>query len=96
MSAIKTKISADISPAFTSTLSSLQSTYSSILDPKYGLLAGLNCRVLGEDVKIVIQVACNNLFVNSYLLRIMFIITSFSIVLIMMLAVCAGVRSVRS
>lgn len=59
-------------------------------------MAGLNCRVLGEDINLVVQSVCNNVFVYSYLLRVLMISTSFAILLATCFATCVGVINEQS
>ena len=76
---IKADIDNDLTPAFEDALNTLQDSFGTILDSKTGLIAGLNCRVLGEDVKLVVDIFCNKIFMYSFILRILFSASSFAI-----------------
>lgn len=76
-------------------MNTLKTTYGSIADPKFGLIAGLNCRVVGEDASLAVNTICNSFMKYSYLLRVMFITAAFSVLLAVMCAFCVGLRSER-
>lgn len=68
------------------------SSISSLTNPKYGLLAGLNCKVFGEDFQALENVICGTFYKNIYLLRLTVGIASYGILFAMCCIVCTGVR----
>lgn len=54
------------------------------------MLAGLNCKILGEDLVYASDQLCSKSFVHSYILRVMFIISSFCIMLMLCFVTCLG------
>ena len=90
---LTTSIEDDLIPTFTAAFETLSRDYSSILDPKYGIIAGFNCRVLGEDAQLFVNMICNRIFMHSFILRIIFAAASFSILVLMFCVVTLGARS---
>ena len=70
----------------------MNSAAASVIDPKYGLIAGLNCLLIGEDVVRITKVICNEAFNNIFFMMLICGISSFGILFSMCCAVCAGVR----
>ena len=81
-----------IGGTFTTVLTNLDTTASSVTDPQYGLIAGFNCRIFGEDISLIINTLCARFFNVFYFLRIALGIGSFGILFTMCCAVCAGTR----
>ena len=77
---------------FEQTLDELVTGFSSLADPKFGLIAGLNCRVLGEDATLFVKTFCNNALTVSFLLAIIFGVVGYLILFISCCSVCLGVR----
>lgn len=92
---IITSIQNDIVPQFDKTLNDLLSEFSTITDPKFGLIAGFNCRVLGEDVVLLVNTFCDNVLVTTYFLQITFGVVGYLILFISCCSVCLGVRHLR-
>lgn len=65
---------------------------SSLTDPTYGMLAGLNCKIFGQDFVTFQNVICGSFFTNIYLIRLTFGIASWGILFSMCCIVCTGVR----
>lgn len=63
-----------------------------VVDPDYGLIAGFNCAIFGEDISLLLQTACSHLFVTTYFLRLSLGIAGIGIFFIMCFSVCTGVR----
>lgn len=85
----------EIDPAlpnlFKSVLDGL-STINNIVDPKTGLLAGLNCKLMGEDFQRLEQSVCGSLYKNIYATRLALGIASYGILLSLCLFICVGRR----
>ena len=64
----------------------------SITDPEYGMIAGLNCLLFGEDFQMIIDTMCVRLFNVFYMLRFTLGIAGFGILFTMCCSVCSGVR----
>lgn len=68
------------------------SSISTITDPDYGMLAGLNCKVFGEDFQRFQKVICGKFYNNLYNLRLTIGISAFGILFSLCCIVCTGVR----
>lgn len=66
-----------------------------VAHPEIGLIAGLNCKVIAEDVTLVIQTICDSTFAYVFFQRIMFAIAGWAIMILACFTVCFGVRSFR-
>ena len=75
--------------------STLSSTVSSVVDPQYGMIAGLNCLLLGEDINLVANTACTKLFNTFYFLRLTLGIAAFGILFSLCCTTCTGVRAFK-
>ena len=89
---VVTDIQVDIVGTFNSVTTALNNLVSSITHPQFGMIAGLNCKLLGEDIVRVIDVTCLELFNNFYFSRLVIGIASFGILFSLCCSVCAGVR----
>lgn len=87
----KTQITA-LGGQFNTVKAGLQSTANAIVDPTYGILAGLNCGIVGEDILLVLNTACTNGFQLMFFIRAAFGIAAFGILVTMWCASCTGVR----
>ena len=74
------------------TVSTGMTSISSLTDPTYGMLAGLNCKIFGQDFVTFQNVICGSFFTNIYLIRLTFGIASWGILFSMCCIVCTGVR----
>lgn len=81
-----------VQTAFEGVFSSLTGTINSIVDPQYGLLAGFNCVIFGEDFNRAIEAICVKFFNTTYLARLTLGISAFGILFAMCCSVCTGVR----
>lgn len=63
------------------------SDISNLIDPKYGLIAGLNCKLMGEDFQRLEQATCGSIYSNIYITRLVLGISSYGILLSLCLAV---------
>jgi len=84
----------NVGTAMTTVNTSLSSV-NSLLDPKYGMLGGLNCKVFGEDIQIFIDSLCINTFNSLYITRLAVGIASFGLFFSLFCIVCSGSRHFR-
>ena len=77
---------------FTGVITSLKTSAGTIFDPKYGVLAGLNCALFGEDILLVNNVACIQGFKLLFFIRAAFGIAGFGVLFTMYCASCTGAR----
>lgn len=82
----------DVGTAFNTALTSFTGAIVEITDPDYGMIAGLNCLLFGEDFKLVIDTTCVRLFNTFYMLRFTLGISAFGILFVMCCSTCSGVR----
>jgi hypothetical protein len=80
-----------IPPLFSDILTSM-SSINNLIDPNYGILAGLNCSLLGEDFTRLQYTTCGTLYKDTYLLRFALGILSYGILFSLCASVCVGVR----
>jgi hypothetical protein len=81
-----------ISTLFSNVVTSLDATLSGIVDPKYGLIAGLNCLLIGEDINDLLNTLCVSNFNTIYLTRLVMGIPSFGILFALCCIICSGRR----
>jgi hypothetical protein len=81
-----------INTLFNNVITSLNSTVSGVTDPDYGLVAGLNCVLIGEDIQLFVSTLCVSNFNTVYLTRLIMGISSFGILFALCCIVCSGVR----
>lgn len=85
----------DVGNLFDSTLQKLENEFASIVDPKYGIIAGFNCRVIGEDIQLFFNYFCYDTIVMSFFLQVAFGVIGYLILFIACCSVCLGVRHNR-
>lgn len=73
-------------------LDAITATADSLTNPTYGLVAGLNCKVLGEDIIIAKNTVCVSLFNSIFFLLVTVGTTSFAFLFGMCCITCSGVR----
>ena len=66
--------------------------YSSIMDPKTGMLAGLDCSRLRQDLDAAMKLFCVNSLNSSYYLRFIFAGVAFALLLLLCCGICTGAR----
>lgn len=86
---------ADVQSAFVPISSQLTSIVRTVVDPQYGMVAGLNCLVLGEDLNMVSNTACVRLFNTFYFLRFALGLAAFGILFTLCCTTCSGVRAFK-
>ena len=84
MTALKTNM--------TSVFSNLNTTINSVVDPTYGLFAGINCRTLGDDTILFKNTICVTLFNSLFFMFVTIGTSSFALLFSMCCIVCSGVR----
>jgi hypothetical protein len=82
-----------IQPLYADALAKLYSSSKSILQPKYGLLGGLNCQLVGDDLRLFQQSACHNTFSHAYFHRILALILAFALLFLLCCNTCVLFRS---
>lgn len=80
---------------FSNTISHLEAIVTSVVDPQYGLLAGLNCLLLGDDLNLVINSTCTSFFNTFYFLRFSLGVAAFGILFTLCCTTCSGVRAYK-
>ena len=73
-------------------LDTAMAAMNSITDPQYGVLAGMNCKIFGEDFVRLKNVMCGGFYNNIYGIRLVFGIAAFGMLFSMCCIVCTGVR----
>lgn len=95
VSTVTNAISKNLVPTFENTINKLYSTSPFILTPNYGILWGLDCTVIGEDLVLFQEVACKNTFSYSYYHRIMCCIIGFALTALLCCCSCTIFRKRR-
>ena len=94
-SASVTTITTDLATVNTTmagVMTSLSSAVDGITNPTFGLIAGLNCLLIGEDINLVVSTLCVSNFNTLYITRLVMGISSFGILFALCCIVCSGVR----
>lgn len=81
--------------SFTTISGNLQNIVSSVFDPQYGMIAGLNCLVLGEDLNLMSNTICTKFFITFYYLRLTLGLSAFGILFALCCTTCSGVRAFK-
>merc|ERR1711974_268744 len=81
-----------INTTFTDVMGNLTAAVDTVTDPQYGLIAGLNCLLIGEDIVTFVNSVCVTNFNTIYLTRLVMGISSFGILFSLCCIVCSGVR----
>jgi hypothetical protein len=85
-------LTSSINTTFTNAKNSLNSASATVVDPDYGLVAGLNCKLIGEDLQRFSKTFCQSVFTISYFTRLVMGLASFGILFSLCCSVCTGVR----
>lgn len=88
---VKTDLGA-IDTLFNDVMTNLNSTVDSIVNPKFGLVAGLNCLLIGENINTVLDAMCISNFITFYTIRSIMGLTCLIIFFALCCIVCSGVR----
>lgn len=70
-------------------------TFPSLHDPVWGLVNGMNCLLLGEDILLIRDTLCTRMFNLATTMRPAFAIISLAILFIMFCTTCVGVRTFK-
>ena len=76
-------------------MAALEVSISGVIDPDYGLVAGFNCGIFGDDIALVLSALCSHLFTTTYFLRISLGIAGIGVAFMMCCATCTGVRTYK-
>jgi len=90
-----TKIN-DMTTDFTSINTFISGGFSSSLDKDTGLLAGLQCGPIINQLRLTMDTYCQDIYTNFINFNILLSIISYSIVFAMLFAVCAANKFNRS
>ena len=81
-----------VNTTISSVMTSLSTAVDGITNPTFGLIAGLNCLLIGEDINLVVSTLCVSNFNTLYITRLVMGISSFGILFALCCIVCSGVR----
>lgn len=87
-----TNITGTLNTTFNNAVTAMDAAASTVTDSKYGLVAGLNCRLIGEDFVTLSDTFCKNVFTVSYFSRLALGCASFGILFAICCGACTGVR----
>lgn len=80
---------------FTEVTLNLEQSIPRIFHRKYGLGDGLNCLVIGDDLKLVADTVCTSLYNTIFGLRLPLLFLGFGILFAMCCTTCSGVRAYK-
>ena len=83
---------ASVNTTMTNVMNTLTATVDGITNPRFGLIAGLNCNIIGEDLETLVNAVCVSNFNTLYITRLLMGIAAFGILFAMCCIVCSGVR----
>lgn len=66
-----------------------------MFDENNGMLAGLNCLILGEDINLIVSTTCSSLFNTFFFLRLTLAMVAFGILFSLCCITCSGVRAYK-
>jgi hypothetical protein len=81
-----------INVTMSSVVNILTTNVDAVTNPKYGMIAGLNCQIIGENLGLVVGSICVSNFNTIYITRLLMGIAAFGILFSMCCIVCSGVR----
>lgn len=84
-----------LKPKFRDVYGNLSAAINSLVDPNYGMVAGVNCLLIGEDLKTTKNTLCVSLFNSLYFLFMTVGTASFALLFSMCCIVCSGVRHLK-
>jgi len=90
-----TNITTTLNATFTNAVTSLNAVAQSVTDSKYGLVAGMNCKLIGEDFTTFTTTFCQSLFTVLYFSRLVVGCASFGILFAICCGACTGVRFLK-
>ena len=85
-------ITGTLSTTFTNAVNTMAAVAQNVTDGKYGLVAGLNCRLIGEDFTTFTDTFCQSFFTVGYFARLAMGCASFGILFSICCGACTGVR----
>jgi hypothetical protein len=81
-----------LNTTFTNAVNAMTAAADSVTNGKYGLVAGLNCRLIGEDFTTFTNTFCQSFFTVAYFSRLAIGCASFGILFAFFCGPCTGVR----
>ncbi len=81
------------STSSTSTSTSSSTNSSTPPSPLSAVVTQLSCKVLGEDIDLIVNTFCTQFFNYSFKMRILTIIISFCLLLVLFCSTCLGMRA---
>lgn len=81
-----------VGTTITNVKNTLSTTADMIMNPTYGIVAGLNCALFGEDINLIIGTTCTQGFKFIFFLRLGFGMAGFGVLFTIWCASCTGVR----
>ena len=81
-----------VNTTMTNVINALNAAVAGIVDPKFGMIAGLNCLIIGEGLDLMVSSICVSNFNTLYITRLLMGISSFGILFALCCIVCSGVR----
>lgn len=85
-----------VSNQFTTIVDNLEEALDSVFNPDTGMLAGLNCLLLGEDINLIVSTTCSSLFTTIYFLRLTLAMVAFGLLFSVCCITCSGVRAFKN
>jgi hypothetical protein len=85
-------ITGTLNTTFSNAVTGLAAVASSVTDSKYGLVAGMNCQLIGQDFTTITTTFCQSLFTVLFFSRIVVGCASFGILVAICCGACTGVR----
>lgn len=86
---------ANLKTDFDTVIFNIQANLDTVFNENTGILTGLNCLILGEDINLIVSTTCDSLFNTFFFLRIILGIVSFSILFIICCITFSGVRAYK-
>lgn len=81
-----------VATRFNTIKTGINSINSAITDTRYGIIAGLNCKVFGEDFTRISNIMCGSMYYNMYIMRYALGLSAYGVLFAMCCIVCTGVR----
>ncbi len=85
-------ITGTLTTTFNNAVTAMNAAVDSVTNSKYGLVAGLNCNLIGEDFATFTETFCKGFFTVAYFSRLALGCASFGILFSICCGACTGVR----
>jgi len=86
----------NLATSCTTAINTINSSAAAYTDPTYGLVAGLNCRVMGEDIVVAKDTVCVSFFNSVFFLLVTIGTCSFAFLFALCCITCTGVRHYKN